>query len=1044
MTTSDVSTPLEPVAGPSAPVLDGLILHSAQLIRITRHPSIVIPVAGPGVHVITGQGPRGASNGAGKTNVVAALLLACADQQWTRSNAGAKAVGLLFSERDAQQPAGSHGDATHGYIMTAWVDPAAPARTAVTVMMRIHRAHRDHLQVRTRQGVWFAVGRTETERLLDADRQWNELGGGVTLGPTQYGTALFGTAPGSVGYVSKRGADDRGDTGLLSVVDGRRFAPRDLARELIDLCGVADQIALEQHHRKRHKEFEDELLTAEHDHRQASILEDQEKTDIEARLQSKKHRDQAETEWLCYLAAGLRDCTERHEAGRARQTRRRQELHEKQLRRDEYERAQRSDALSTAASRVHAAKQAKDHAHATHTAATERCGALTNHLDALDAQLRTLSPALTIAGQTTVEQAETEVAQADEGVARARARHERLLSECADATADLDATQQGLGGDAGRISHILRDHDISAAPLVDLIELADTQRAYWEPRLAPLGEAVIVDRSGSRPGERADHTATEVLTDYPGTQLLILDEVPTAPRTPGGQGTHPLDPVLEVLAARYTSTSTHPHPTAADTELGLIVTGGFEHPQTGRAARVRAAQARLDRLRADLADAETASGQAQHKLTLARQLLRAVQEARQHADLTTEYALSTAVMREASTTRDHAAEQLAQAEDELQSANNELTTATVRQKDAGQQLKRLDNEITELRKAIADDNTDTYATAADSFRHALGADLAQANDLLANATETPTATPDELRNRAAAELRHAITVLTDTPPRDDAIQRSDPLATQLYALFDWADKPNAPAQERPQPFHTKAAALDGWLRAHGRQDAHRLQEIERIRAARQRDLEATEKRLRQNQDVAASAARSAKTVIRTQITSVEKQLRTLWAQAGRDAINLHPTPTEPQTPEEPVTWELNISWQDSPDVPPRRYTDQINTAERVVIHTLLAVAALATQSNPRGRVVVIDEFGQNFDLRTVSEVAETLHRIAVTVGLTILLSCQDIYATLIAEHSQTLIEVRHPNERDALNAPPHITLGPLSPEIIELFGDYWTTGRPVL
>jgi hypothetical protein len=531
-----------------------------------------------------------------------------------------------------------------------------------------------------------------------------------------------------------------------------------------------------------------------------------------------------------------------------------------------------------------------------------------------------------------------------------------------------------------------------------------------------------------------------VLADHPGTQLLLLDEVPTTPRTPGGPGTHPLDPVLAVLAARYDSDSTRSVPTATDPELGLIVTGGFEHPQTGRAARVRAAQERLDRLRADLAVAEAATAQAQRERAHAQRVLRAVRDALRHAELSAERADLLAEQPAAVTTRDDAAEELAHAEAELLAASNELTIAQIRQRDASHHVNRLDREINDLRQAIAQDNTDAHVTTADGYRHALGADLARANALL----EDTTGNLDVRRNRATAELRHAIDVLTDKPPREDAAQRRDPLALQLYALRDWCDDPDTQSQEPPEPFEAKVAALDGWLSARGRQDADRLAQIARVRSDRQRQLEATETRIRQDQDMAATAANNAKTIIRTRIADVEKQLRALWAQAGRHTISLHTTPTEPRTAEEPVTWELVISWQDSPDLPPRRYTDQVNTAERIVVHTLLAVAALATQSTPRGRVVVIDEFGQNLDLRNVPEVASILNRIALHVGLTIVLSCQDIFATLITQHCQTLIEVQHPDQRDALNAPPHVTLGPQPPEIVELFSDYWTTGRPVL
>jgi ABC-type cobalamin transport system ATPase subunit len=102
---------------------------------------------------------------------------------------------------------------------------------------------------------------------------------------------------------------------------------------------------------------------------------------------------------------------------------------------------------------------------------------------------------------------------------------------------------------------------------------------------------------------------------------------------------------------------------------------------------------------------------------------------------------------------------------------------------------------------------------------------------------------------------------------------------------------------------------------------------------------------------------------------------------GRSEINMHITHTEPTSADEPVTWQIDLSWRVTDGEPLRRYTDKINTAEFVLVHTMLVAAALSCVANPLGRLIVIDEFGQNLDMVNMPAVVEALSSPARTSRL---------------------------------------------------------------
>ncbi|WP_020539682.1 hypothetical protein [Longispora albida] len=1026
MTDALFSTPPAKADG----LLDGRLLQSVQLLRIARHTGHVIRIAGGGLTVLTGRGPGGASNGAGKSTVAESLLLLSADRQWTRGGAGAKAIGMLFSEKDAQQLTGSLGNAPHGYIVSFWAPADRPASAPVTVWMRVQREGTGpKLQVRVAEGERFARGNSEQEILTSAERIWEELRATTTsYTPDKFGLALFGSAPGSIGYVRNRGADDTPDTGLLSIVDGRKFHPAALARELIDLCGLTDQISLEQSHRRAQAELDAQLAAEITDAERQHSFEEIRLNDIKARARAREARTTAEGTWKIYLAAGVRYYTTEHakltsqiDAGGSKLTSLRE-------RRDQQQRIADGTDLREASRMVAEAKTGFEAAQKTHTATTQESAKADMRLSTTRTQLAKLAPALALAGTTTTTEAAQRVqaAQAARDAAMAGKHHtDTLLSR---ARQEHAAAAKGLDGAAGQYKARLAGHGISAVPLSDLLDLRDDQRDHWEPRLAPLADAVTIGRDDlSR--------ALEVLGDQPGAVLVTIDDADPSripARRPGGAGQHPLDALLDDLARRWQPAS----PAAVqDLSAGMVILGGFDKPQTGRAARLAALQARVQELEAAAGTASAKLSAAEQTLAAASRLATAVKQAAQHSQLKdeeSELAATAAALQDKLAAE---AEALNTAQGAHATAAGRLQALTGQRESAQKEVRRIDEEIEQTGKARQLAMQARSGLPLEEFRVAFARQAGTGAD--PDQVPGSASSPHRARTQAARELLRTIDLLPDLGSAGDS-----PHGAQLLALRAWCE--NTPDEETITDFDTHAGPLDTWLKLRSAGDEAIAADIAAVRAERAEHLAVAAQRSSQNKALARTAEENAKKIIRAKFRDVEQQLQAMWQRAGRHAIKLKVSEGKPASPDEPITWQLGITWQNARDVPARSYGDKANTAEYVLVHTLLAASALSSIANPRGRLIVIDEFGQNLDMVNIPAVADVLKQIATQYQITIVLACQDVAAPLIAEYCDVLIEVQHVSSAEPLNRPPMITAGPAHPELIHLLADAWRVGRPLL
>jgi hypothetical protein len=1022
--TQDFLLPADP--GSADGIIAGRLLQSVQLLRVARHTGHVIPIAGGGITVLSGRGPGGASNGAGKSSLAESILLATADRQWTRGGAGAKAIGLLFSEQDAQQAAGTLGNAAYGYIITIWMHADDATRAPLSVWMRIQREGRDRLQVRVLDGVCLALGNSEHERLAHADRTWEDSRSRETYGPGDYGLALFGTAPGGIGYVRNRGADRTPDTGLLAVVDGMRFTPTSLARELIDLCGVSQLIVEEQRQRRQHFDLEAQQAAEDDDDRQQYALEERRLDAIGARSRAREVRDTAREMWLRYLAAGVKHYTSRQSSLQTKLAAHIASLGSLREQLEALKCLADGTAVREAARAVTEVGTALKPIKEQYDKLTEERNTQRITVNRISAEIVKLDPAVHAAEGHSRESAAaalTERQRARDGAVAAAAASKKAWGE---AQVQLAHAEAGLAGAAGDHTRTLREHGVSAAPLMDLVDLAEDQRSEWEPRLALLADAIIVET-----------VTDDALRLVPaGTVLVEIERTPDglAPRRPHGPGTHPLDRLLADLDHRWRLRE-GPVASIADA-TGVVVRGAYSTAQTGRAGRLAAARDAFGAAEQARRIAAAELIAATNVRDTAQRLLDAFADAERHAELCAE--------RETLVDQLHAGEENYE---QVTHAHNEAARVAAdasyrfdrlkrEQDDAQNQATRLSAQIdaldSERQAALSELGTlplDDFSAAYQAMSPETDADT-----LAAGAPALGT-----LRNQVAARMRAALAALPDQG------LIADPTYGPAVALTEFANWCAAPTDDlMPVPFDELVASFDRWLQIKSDGDDAERENIQALRQERRQRIDAVSRRIANNLDLADTARTNAKNDIRRKLGDVQKQLRQMWLRAGRAEINLHITHTEPSSPNEPLTWHVDLSWRAHSGEPLRRYTDKINTAEFVLVHTMLGAAALSCISNPHGRLIVIDEFGQNLDMVNMPAVVDVLSQIAQQYGLTVILACQDIAAPLITRQCDILIEVQHVSSREALNRAPHVTGHQADADVVRMLADGWVSGRPVL
>ena len=175
--------------------------------------------------------------------------------------------------------------------------------------------------------------------------------------------------------------------------------------------------------------------------------------------------------------------------------------------------------------------------------------------------------------------------------------------------------------------------------------------------------------------------------------------------------------------------------------------------------------------------------------------------------------------------------------------------------------------------------------------------------------------------------------------------------------------------------------------------------------------------------------------------NTERVLQDLMSAVGRAPVALRARHTDVQDADQWLRWEVFPQWLPAGRAPVD-YRNPPNTAELIILHLLLATSALVSATSPRGRMLILDESGNNLDAPNLRRVSQALRQIADKYGLTMVLACQDLYTSLVSERSTAMIQLVRTSPEDVLNAAPVVLQGEEDPVLARSLQSYLQMGRP--
>lgn len=975
-------------------------VQTFDIARLTTHP---VPLV-PGTFVaVTGQGPKGDSNGSGKTSFLAAVSLLHGEAQWRlETDGGRHAGGLLFRPAAAGVADASYRPADHGYIVGVFADPARPDERQVTVWMRLSVAA-PYVQVRHTDGLHVAHGAGDQERWEQADALWDALAPGGTFGARRLTAALYGDAPRCMAYL-----DTTLRPGAPSLLSQQmtEMTPERIGESLIALTGREGLLDHELEQRRRLAEQHLGLRDLEARDERTRAEEQAELAAVEDRDRSRAALADGEHLWRLHFARGYLDAVE--EDGRLA---------------DAVAAAQavadRAQAEAQAAAAEVEALRARTDLAQTARLLAEEVGRLEGREKAAE-RLQSFADhgldALAVDRRRLLDEKEgwdgRSAADAAEADARAR---EALTDATVDARTagerhrvDLDAVAQaeaGGGGPAGDAVAVLADAGVAAAPLLDSLTVDGDARKRWEPRLWPHRSAVVVAPADEAP-------AAAALAVLPGSSLVVAD----GPLGGGGAALDgvsaalPLGGFLTALADRTEHRDGPPR--ALDATLRETTVGGFPAPVAGRAARVAAA-----REAASLSEALLAAASAAHR----RAALVAEDTAAQLAAALAADALDRLAEQEQ---RLQAARQ--DAEDAVRAARALLAPARDAHVAAAAAVLnhdgqvRLAQEIAQVRRGeaeaerarVRERQDERSRVALGYWQRGWGGTDDQARDLLAAQPPTvSTGKASSLRRRAAEALKDALDTYlrgvadTDVPAElADARQRRQQLADGGVGA-DTTD------------FTTVARPLRDLLDGVRERDAVQSDRIRREQARRADELGAARDEVgRLDRDLSVVQDMVAVS-IETALASISGRLDSLNRGRGGFGAELRVAYARPDSPAAPWRWKVTPRWRRSPHGPFVPYTEVANGAQVKVFAIQLVLAALLAADGGAGRVLVLDELGNSLGDENRKDVMDDLDQVAREQDVTILGACQNSVIEDAATRCGEILWFSHASHTDALNKP---------------------------
>jgi chromosome segregation protein len=991
-------------------------LVCVQTIDIGRLRSAPVPIT-PGTFVaVSGRGPKGDSNGSGKTTFLAALSLLHGEVGWRLAHGAPEAASLLFDGTKAGVDVARYARADHGYVIGVFC--SREKSDPITVWLRINAAA-PVLRVRAQEGIHLVHAVTSSARAATADAIWAALPR-PEWGSKTYAHELYGATPRCMAWLQARGNETPGKS--LLKLSQEMLTPEQIGVALLELLGRDDLIDEDRAARAALDATTREVEDLLNDDATRRTQEDDELRAIAGREQARAQLTRAEGLWHLHYAKGLIDATTRAEDARrairlAGETRR---VAKGQL-------AATMTALDTLGdgttlkAAADAAQTAMESANETWRQASSAKSVAQNQLDVALKRLDVLRVDAAAADGTPLDillAAEAQLARsvksAEDARAVAAAERERRDGE-------LLAAEAGAAGEAAATVARLATAGVKAVALLDELEVDPAARDVWEPRLALYRDAVAI--------AGAD-LAVAVDAAGPGDTLIAGD--PTSPQLPDGVLAAPPAslPFLYVLAdadcdGRSARIGDH-----------VVVVGGFEAPICGREARIATARKAAEEARAQ-----------EHRL--------AAEAERQQADLDN-------LRRQLDAAR--AAEELVEAQASLESlraalgsldsqenvaarayrrAGDEHRQASEAWGGYAEQCKRLEEArerdeqallkaTLEMRAAI-----DAWSRQRDNLPYwsqRWGGDLDSARTALAgDVAEHPTGDDRSASSAYRRAANHAIDrallacgIDSDNGAGAPAGSGVDLAVAERTAAgtpaFD--DERGQSYERQATAFHAVADAPGSWLGRLRSEDRARAAHIDADRARRAEARQAAERLCEERRRNLPVLQDQIERLLRTSLGTVGDKLNALDLAAQGSGADLLIEPQRPTTARESWLWRVTPRYRRGPNGGLVPYTERANTATEklLAIHLVLAAlfAATAARGAEYGRVLILDELGDSLGDYHREAVLSALARTASEAGITVLGTCQDGVLEDAARHCGQLLYFQFRDASDVLNAPTRV------------------------
>jgi predicted nucleic acid-binding protein len=615
--------------------------------------------------------------------------------------------------------------------------------------------------------------------------------------------------------------------------------------------------------------------------------------------------------------------------------------------------------------------------------------------------------------------------KAERGLHRAEVEHDNAQLALDTARAAIKRAQEGRAGVAGLALDALARQEVDGAAIFDVLELDESVRGAWEPRLVHYEGAVVVHHSTITKARAA-------LAGLPGATIIATDhQIGSFPE--GVQCSWEITHFLRALEARLDHR--HEPDSVHDAALSVTINGGFPTPITGRDALLAKLQDELDiavqaieatKVTLDLTRATVVLATNSHNCAVAAEQLKIVIERERLlsgkiAELDGKIRTATGLEEELQEAWEGTRDDLSGHTDKVKLVETQLEKLRADQRERNNRLSTRAKERTSLDveawRALAvacppADEPDTQSTTELEARH-LGALRVKATDHLASATRLFGI--DESDDALPAEMKESI------------------IRRQQLAAGTGSGAPQTSLREIAEPLRGRLDSTAGADRVTRTRIMEQREEHARVHAGLEEELRSAEQRLEVVQDMISRRVEGV-------LSRVSVAFGQLDTDRGGNGADLHFTPTPPQGAGEWI-WEVTPRWKRSRSGGMVSYREIANGAQVKVYAVQLVLAAVLADAQTRGRVLVLDELGNSLGEVNRKDVLGALKRVAEDKGVTILGTCQDSVVVDAADVCGELLWFAHTSESEAYNRPTRVWGFTENGEQVELTAEHVLSGR---